>query len=39
MSAPFRIEEVKARIEAQVPDLAGELREAGEFAETCDNLD
>ena len=33
MSAPFRIEEVKARIEAQVPDLAGELREAGEFAE------
>ena len=33
MSAPFRIEEVKARIEAQVEDLSGELREAGEFAE------
>lgn len=33
MSAPFRIEEVKARIEAQVEDLSGQLREAGEFAE------
>ena len=33
MSAPFRIEEVAARIEAEVAELAGQLGEAADFAD------
>jgi hypothetical protein len=33
MSAPFRIEEVAARIEAEVAELTGQLGEAADFAD------
>lgn len=33
MSGPIRIEEVKARIDATVPELAGKLLEAADFAD------
>ena len=39
MSAPFRIEEVAARIEAEVTELAGQLGEAADFAENSPEPD
>jgi len=33
----IRIDEVRARIEAQVPDLAGQLGNAGQFSQLIDN--